>query len=146
MKNGGFAKSALERQFVAMAAWELAVAVFSVPLWFKCMSTASSDASGVPTTGVVALIAFYSLRRSEAPMGPRVQQSLSRIFFLIGLGCLVLAGWLWWIDRPPAAVLRVEAPIELGGVAVAADHAVDVPVVNTGSEPIRLVGLENELC
>jgi len=27
MKNGGFAKSALERQFVAMAAWELAVAI-----------------------------------------------------------------------------------------------------------------------
>jgi len=79
-------------------------------------------------------------------MSPRVQQWLSRIFFLIGLGCLALAGWLWWNDRTPVPVLRVEAPIDLGAVAVAADHAVEVPVVNTGSEPIRLVGLENELC
>ena len=79
-------------------------------------------------------------------MSARVQQWLSHFLFLIGLGCLVVAGWLWWSDRPPASVLRVAGPIDVGAIAADADHAVVVPVTNTGSETIRLVGIDNELC
>lgn len=79
-------------------------------------------------------------------MSPRTYQLLSRLFFAISVGCFGLGGWLWWADRTPAAVLRVDGPVELGTIAAAADHALEVPVTNTGSEPIRLAGLDGELC
>jgi uncharacterized iron-regulated membrane protein len=79
-------------------------------------------------------------------MSVRVQQWMSRVFLLIGIGCLVLGGWLWWIDRPPVSVLRIDGPVEVGAVAAAAEHAVEIPVTNTGSEAIRLVGLDNDFC
>lgn len=79
-------------------------------------------------------------------MSARVQQWLSRIFLLIGIGCLVLGGWLGWIDRPPASVLRIDGPAQVGEIAADAEHAVEVSVTNTGSETIRLVGIDNELC
>ena len=79
-------------------------------------------------------------------MSPRTYQWLSRLFFAIAVGCFALGGWLWWADRPPASVLRVDAPVQLGTIAAAVDHAVEVPVTNTGSATIRLAGLDGELC
>ncbi|GEM_PF-6616351 len=68
-------------------------------------------------------------------MSPRNYQWLSRLFFAISVGCFALGGWLWWADRPPASVLRVDGPVQLGTVAADAEHAVEVPVTNTRSEP-----------
>ena len=79
-------------------------------------------------------------------MSPRLAAWLSRILFAVSAGCLVAGVWLWWNDRPPVSVLRLDSPVNIGTIAVGADHAVEIPVTNTGSEPIRLVGLDGEEC
>ena len=79
-------------------------------------------------------------------MSPRTCLWLSRLLVAISAACFVAGGWLWWNDRVPASVLHMDGPVQLGVIAAAADHAVEVPVTNTGSLPIRLVGLDGELC
>ena len=79
-------------------------------------------------------------------MSPRASLLLSRFFFFLAVVLFAAAGWLWWHDRPPASVLRVDGPIELGAIAAAADHPLEIPVANIGREEIRLAGLDGELC
>jgi hypothetical protein len=79
-------------------------------------------------------------------MSPRLAAWLSRILFAVAAGCFVAGAWLWWADRPPVSVLKFETPVNVGTLAVDADHIVEIPVANTGRETIRLVGLDGEEC
>lgn len=78
-------------------------------------------------------------------MSPRVANVFSLLFLAIGLGCAAAGGWLWWTDGVPAPVLAVE-PLQVGAVATGVDHPVEIPVVNTGREAIRLAGIDGEWC
>jgi hypothetical protein len=79
-------------------------------------------------------------------VSPRLAGVLSRILFAVAAVCFIAGAWLWWNDRPPVSVLQVESPVNVGTLAVDADHFVEIPVTNTGREAIRLVGPDGEEC
>ena len=75
-----------------------------------------------------------------------VYRLLSRLFTLIAVVCFVAAGWLWW-DARAAEPLVVDAPeMDLGAVAQTKPRIVEIAVTNIGAAPLRLAGLDNELC
>ena len=71
---------------------------------------------------------------------------LPRLLVAVGAGLIATGGWLGWRDGAPDSVLHVDGPVQLGTIRTAADHAMVVSVTNTGREPIRLAGLDGELC
>jgi len=78
--------------------------------------------------------------------GMNVYRFLSRLFFLIAVGCFIAAGWLWW-DARAAEPLVIDAPeIDLGVVTQKEPRIVEIAVTNRGPAPLRLAGLDNELC
>jgi hypothetical protein len=79
-------------------------------------------------------------------MNPRIARFLSNFFLVLGIALLALAGWLWWIDRPPVTALAFDSPVQLGAITVDENHIAEIPVTNTSRQKIRLVGLADEAC
>lgn len=60
--------------------------------------------------------------------------------------CIAVGGWLWWNERD-VPLLVVDTPlVEVGEVPPRETRILEISVTNTSSHPLRLAGLDGELC
>jgi hypothetical protein len=60
--------------------------------------------------------------------------------------CFVVGGWLWWSESD-APLLLVDTPlIEVAAISRGQARKLEIAVTNPSSHPLRLAGLDGELC
>ncbi len=96
----------------------------------------------------------WLLPQFALPLGARplysADMKVYRVLFWLcafaSAACLALGGWMWWNERD-LPLLVVDRPVhEVGDVPCKEGRTLEISVTNTSSHPLRLAGLDGELC
>ena len=76
----------------------------------------------------------------------QICRRVSRGMGVLACASAIVALWMWWQNREQAFLTVQEPNRDLGDLVIGEDHFFDVAVHNSGSRPLWIHGLANDLC
>jgi hypothetical protein len=88
---------------------------------------------------------------SAVPLGyTQFQMQIYRYLFwlclFVSLACFAAGGWLWYSERDVPLLVVDNPSVDVGTVAAKEARIIEVSVQNTSPHPLRLAGVDGELC